>query len=552
MHVDTPRVLVWPNQDIFKHGILAGFPASFGTAENLSKFLMYCRTKGKNGWPNVCYAIWESYAQRNFNMTSDLACLFFESCRHICMPTKDTSAWDDRYSACSSEDTKSRMRDKVSVNTVHLALYMYSQNVTLMQTQKFSLRSEEFPTDRKAKKKSIDVRFIETFLSDIIKILSEPDSKGLPLDKQPMSVANVSSLGVMFTVYTENSIRPLHEVLQQQAHATVCSFSKLTQTYNTQQVRTWLLDHMHANPFTSKRCLMHGKTVYQKPGRPLRRSSDISLENGSSNTLTRCRITVNDHETPKEHRLLAMQYVSRQISVLSPETLLNHRVHVTHCNDASIYLLSSMKCVSVKQCSRTTLVTGPVAGTLYLTGCINMRIISIARRVVLRNCHSCKLYILTPTRPLLLAGCNDITLAPYNTYYRGLAGHLSHATFSVVKNFWDQPASPMCLDGGSLLGDSGKVYQKLPPEQFHLFSIPFNTEGTTTGLVNKLPPEYEEGTMRARDRVNKWYDNVQKCELSETQTVQLAATLQARFHDWLETTGHHKELEALIRLRDKS
>ena len=55
MHVDIPRVLVWPNQDIFKHGILAGFPASFGTAENLSKFLMYCRSKGKNGWPNVWY-----------------------------------------------------------------------------------------------------------------------------------------------------------------------------------------------------------------------------------------------------------------------------------------------------------------------------------------------------------------------------------------------------------------------------------------------------------------------------------------------------------------
>ena len=33
---------------------------------------------------------------------------------------------------------------------------------------------------------------------------------------------------------------------------------------------------------------------------------------------------------------------------------------------------------------RTTLVTGPISGTLYLTGCINMRIISIARRVVLR------------------------------------------------------------------------------------------------------------------------------------------------------------------------
>ena len=105
---------------------------------------------------------------------------------------------------------------------------------------------------------------------------------------------------------------------------------------------------------------------------------------GSPNTVTRCRITVNDHETPADHRLVAMQYVSRQITVLSSETLLNHRVHVTHCNDASIYLLSSMRNTSVKQCARSTVVTGPVAGTLYLTGCINMRIITIARRVVLR------------------------------------------------------------------------------------------------------------------------------------------------------------------------
>ena len=42
------------------------------------------------------YAIWESYAQRHFNMSHDLAHLFFESCRHICMSMKDTSAWEDR------------------------------------------------------------------------------------------------------------------------------------------------------------------------------------------------------------------------------------------------------------------------------------------------------------------------------------------------------------------------------------------------------------------------------------------------------------------------
>ena len=58
--------------------------------------------------------------------------------------------------------------------------------------------------------------------------------------------------------------------------------------------------------------------------------------------------------------------------------------------------------------------------------------------------------------------------------------------------------------------------------------------------------------MISRDRVSAWYDKVQKCDLSESQTGQLAATIQARFHDWLETTGQQKELESLIRLRDKS
>jgi hypothetical protein len=69
----------------------------------------------------------------SYNFMSKKLCAF-------CL-TIDLIAFHCRYSACSSEDTRSRMRDKVSVNTIHLALYMYSQNVTLMQTQKFSLRS---------------------------------------------------------------------------------------------------------------------------------------------------------------------------------------------------------------------------------------------------------------------------------------------------------------------------------------------------------------------------------------------------------------------------
>ena len=157
-------------------------------------------------------------------------------------------------------------------------------------------------------------------------------------------------------------------------------------------------------------------------------SLNYNFLNRNGGTLTRCRVNVNDHEAPLDHRMLAMQYVSRQITALNTENLMNHRVHIAHCNDryfhlkaaicrffvslsgkyhpgklksnysglffplrssvqspsSSIYLLSSMRSVSVKQCSRTTLVTGPVAGTLYLTGCVGLRIISISRRVVLR------------------------------------------------------------------------------------------------------------------------------------------------------------------------
>jgi len=357
----------------------------------------------------------------------------------------------------------------------------------------------------------------------------------------------VSALGCLFTVYTQHSIHGLTSVLQQQHHATTCGYSKLTKTFNALQVRSWLLDHMHANPFTSKRCLMHGRTVYQRPGRPIRRSNSDTNENGGG-TLTRCRVNVNDHEAPLDHRMLAMQYVSRQITALNTENLMNHRVHIAHCNDSSIYLLSSMRSVSVKQCSRTTLVTGPVAGTLYLTGCVGLRIISISRRVVLRNCHNCKLYLLTPTMPLLLAGCLDITLAPYNTFYPGLAGHLAHVHFNIDTNFWDKPASPMCIDGENSKG----VWQLMAPDKFSLFAVPFNTEGTTASLVNKLPAEYEASVEKGKKSVQTWYQHVQQCDLTEAQTNQLASTIQGRFHDWLETNGHTKELENLIKMRDRS
>ena len=61
MHVNSPRVLVWPNQSIFKHGILSGFSATFANADQLTKFLLYCRSKGKSGWPNVWLVLIDGY-----------------------------------------------------------------------------------------------------------------------------------------------------------------------------------------------------------------------------------------------------------------------------------------------------------------------------------------------------------------------------------------------------------------------------------------------------------------------------------------------------------
>eukprot|EP00116_Pleurobrachia_bachei_P003369 sb/3463631/ len=362
------------------------------------------------------------YSRKEKTKLSDLTNVFSQQ---ICMLIL-RGCW---LSAASGE-AKQRMKGKCSVNAIHLALYLYSQNVTRMQTQKFSLRSEEFP-ERKAKKKGIDVRFIETFLTDIIKIIGEPESKSLPLDKNHCIRDPVRHLDNEPSLDTTTTLTPTITHIPQR---TCCP---LMQSFSALQIRSWLLDHIHANPFTSKRCLMYGKAVYTKPGKLVTRRS---IDN--TDTLTRCRVMINDHETPDGHRMVAMQYVCRQILVLSPEVLLGHRVHVSHCNDASLYFLSSVMSVTAKQCSRSTLVTGPVAGTIYLTGCVNVRLITIARRVILRNCHGCKVYLATPSRPLLLGGCTDITLAPHNTFYSGLQGHMQYASFSLAVNKWDCAAVP--------------------------------------------------------------------------------------------------------------
>ena len=65
------------------------------------------------------------------------------------------------------------------------------------------------------------------------------------------------------------------------------------------------------------------------------------------------------------------------------------------------------------------LFTGPIKKVLRVTGCRNLTIVCIAKRVIIQDCVDCQFYLVSPNPPLLSHSCRDITFAPYNVYYQG-------------------------------------------------------------------------------------------------------------------------------------
>jgi TBCC domain-containing protein 1 len=108
----------------------------------------------------------------------------------------------------------------------------------------------------------------------------------------------------------------------------------------------------------------------------------------------------------------------------------------------------------------------------------------------------CTFYVLTPTNPLILSGCDNLKLAPYNSTYPNIETHALKSGLTEFLNKWDKPI--MVSHGQSTSSNTGINWIPLPVEDFSLFTVPvelakfkFNSNSNTTNkkvfqdMVNK-------------------------------------------------------------------
>lgn len=180
----------------------------------------------------------------------------------------------------------------------------------------------------------------------------------------------------------------------------------------------------------------------------------------------------------------------------------------------------SFRSVSVDKCRDSTVVLGPVETSIHIHSCQNMRVVSVAGRIVVSASSFCTIHALTPTRPLLLPGNADITLAPFHTFYPSLEDHMASVGLAVVPNAWDRP---LVLGSEGLISPSLNTlscpdpvcYRLLPEGEFHTLVVPFQMVGDTCEVPGGLPPQYQTALDEKQKRIQNWQKTVMEARLNK-------------------------------------
>ena len=133
--------------------------------------------------------------------------------------------------------------------------------------------------------------------------------------------------------------------------------------------------------------------------------------------------------------MLVEQTLAKNSVTLSGAVVSLHRSRLSH-----IYLTTWLNSILINKCTSSTIFTGPVRNTVKMTGCKNITLVTMARRIIMQECLDCTLIVFTPTRPVLSISCHNIIFAPFNTNYSGLEDDMVQAGLrKESSNMWNKP-----------------------------------------------------------------------------------------------------------------
>ncbi|XP_040606976.1 TBCC domain-containing protein 1 isoform X3 [Mesocricetus auratus] len=435
---------------------------------------------------------------------------------------------------------------KLSVDTLQFLLFLYIQQLNKLSLRT-SLIGEEWPGPRsRPQSPSLTERpschnknwndyshqaFVCDHLLDLLELLLEPEQLTASFHSTHSSVVSreaVLALSFLIegTVSRTRKVYPLHELaLWQPLHAD-SGFSKISKTFSFYKLEAWLRACLTANPFGPSACLKSGKK--------------LAWAHQVEGATKRAKIACNTHVAPRLHRMVVMSQVYKQTLAKSSDTLVGAHIRAHCCNESFIYLLSPLRSVTIEKCRNTTFVLGPVETALHLQDCENLKVIAVCHRLSISSTTACTFHVMTPSRPLILSGNQNVTFAPFHTHYPMLEDHMARTGLATVPNYWDNPMV-VCREGSDT-----RVFRLLPPSEFYIFIIPFEMEGDTAEIPGGLPSAYQKVLAQRERKIQIWQKTVKEARLTKEQRKQFQVFVENKFYEWLINTGHRQQLDSLV------
>ncbi|KAG9271185.1 TBCC domain-containing protein 1 [Astyanax mexicanus] len=541
---------IWPRMEPFLLGALQVAPPSKLSMHYLRKMACYVRTR-EGCFPQLSWHMWRHIACGKLQLAEELAWLYFETF-DLLVPRapEEKLEWAEALSQSQSPRELDRQRSKLCVDTLQFLLFLYLQQLNRVSLRT-SMIGEEWPSprsrsssltsERETKTSSSNknwddqahVTFVQTHLSELLELLSEPgevSSSGQVLRDSQLPFEAVQALSLLLEGSTSRgrTVHPIHRLLSRAPLQSQAGYSKTSHTFSLQLLQNWLRQTLTLNPFGISTCLRSGKKL----------AWALQVEGA----MKRVKIARNTHTAVPGSKVVVMSQVYKQTLAKDSEKLSGANVKLHRCSEAFIYLLSPLRSVTLDKCRNSTVVLGPVETNVHVQSCENVRLVCVTARLVIGASSHCTVHALTPTRPLLLPGNTALTLGPFHTHYPTLEDHMASVGLAVVPNLWDLPL----LYGPDGPAPDPSCYRILPPEEFFLMVVPFQSEGDTCEVPGGLPAAYQQA-VEARERsVQEWQRTVKDAHLNKEQRRQFQALVEQKFHEWLLETGQRQELDSLV------
>ncbi|KDO16543.1 hypothetical protein SPRG_17944 [Saprolegnia parasitica CBS 223.65] len=213
-------------------------------------------------------------------------------------------------------------------------------------------------------------------------------------------------------------------------------------------------------------------------------------------------------------------------------------VTIFACHDAFIYILGPIVLV-------------PNNGVLSIDRCESVKVTGVAALLRVHNCLDSVFNVYTPRRGLFSGDNRGLVVGPYNCTYPMLEHHLSTSEFAFAPHtagMWDKLlnlASPEDATEKDAI-----VLQS--PSQFLDVCIPVKMELSAPAVSKAplltLPPPFEAVVQQLHANVESLRLLLAEDDLESAGKRALEQAIQAKFKEWLTSSGHAREVLDLVQL----